>query len=164
MFNHDWLKNVYLPALDSWVNILDGEIEDSEFETRFLDGRFREWANQRSEARTLLEQFEEEMSPANLLDRWPLVRLSDRHRRWLSSVIHVAWKARTGHGPVLQDIEASLDAANAVFDKLSEELRGVHRASTTDLGSFRDRFADLASHCRDLGHALSRLPSAVRIA
>ncbi len=46
-FNHNWLKNRYLPALYRFLNLLRDEIEDPEFGTLFLTTHFRAWEHDR---------------------------------------------------------------------------------------------------------------------
>lgn len=163
-FNHDWLKNVYLPALDAWINMLSGDIEDPSFEERFLQKRFREWEARCDEARALVQEFAEEMSPGCLVDAPSLEGFAEGDRAWIRSVVHAAWKARTGQGPLLRQIDESLQAANAAFEELAERLRSIEARSSDDLRPLRDDFADFASRCRELGAAISRLPNRVLVA
>src|ERR687885_736280 len=56
-FNHDWLKNQYMPALAKCINIVDGKIEDRAFELNFYNLVLRQWKRHEVELSTLLDDF-----------------------------------------------------------------------------------------------------------
>ena len=80
-FNHDWLKNRFIPALAKWLNLLDDRIEDLSFEHTFVETVLPQWEDHREEALALPRDFEQEMSPRTLLrpERAASKRRSEQH-------------------------------------------------------------------------------------
>lgn len=92
-FNHDWLKNGYLPALAKWVNVLSGSVEDRVFERSFALGALRAWEVQRTVAAGLLADYECLFSPRALFDRGPLRSCGAADRAWLEPIARHFWDA-----------------------------------------------------------------------
>ena len=93
-FSHDWLKNSYLPALEKWVNILSGDVDDSVFEGVFARTGLHEWNDRRDGVTLLLAEFETAMSPRVLFESEPLSGVPDADREWLAALVHDLWLQR----------------------------------------------------------------------
>ncbi len=163
-FSHDWLKNVFLPALGMWMNILDDEVEDRQFEMEFLESRFREWPGRSEDARAIVRSFEKELSPRSLVSRAPLNRLRPEHKEWLGEVIHVIWKRRCRVDELVAEATARLDVADALFELLSNERAKRPGATLTELGRLRGECAEFQRACVEVGPAFSRFPSTIQVA
>jgi hypothetical protein len=163
-FNHDWLKNRYLPALSKWLNLLDGKIEDPAFESTFLKVIFGQWEEQSPRALKLVQDFEKEMSPRTLLEFPPLSILASSTKAWLGPLVHELWLARY---PVRNWIDSavavvrSLDMAyERVLECLSERQTDV---SVVQVGLCRPVFAEFRLDCHRLARAVEAFPSKVTV-
>src|SRR5207248_1082717 len=87
-FNHDWLKNQYLTALASWINLLDsrGGYRDAAFESVFVPEILPQWELSREEALSLARTFDWEMSARQLFQYPPLLRSDSDTKQWLGDL------------------------------------------------------------------------------
>lgn len=163
-FNHDWLKNRYLPALGKWLNLLDERIEDPIFEATFIDEVLPQWKERGTAAKELVRDFESYMSPRNLLNCPPLKRYSRIQERWLGQVVHELWLTRY---PVRQWIDAALAAieqADAAYAKVQQYLTdGDSGRNIEDLRRHRNLFADLRERCQVAARALEVFSSKIDV-
>jgi hypothetical protein len=163
-FNHDWLKNRFIPALARFMNLLDDLVEDSEFERSFTTRILLEWEEHRSEALSLCLDFEREMSPRVLLDSPPLSYCDDETRQWLGNVIHALWLARYPVRDWIAEASASVSEADAAYDLLHSELiKFMYTQSVCTLYPLRQLFADFLRKCRKLANSIERFPSEVMV-
>jgi hypothetical protein len=163
-FNHDWLKNQFIPALAKCLNLLDNRIEDRAFEQSFVLLALPEWDLHRGEAPTLAQDFEREMSPRRLFDQLPLSRCDEDTRQWLGNLVHALWITRY---PVRQWVSEAFEAAkraDASYDALQAALAGCADIRSVEaLRSFRKHFSDFRERCQELGHAISKFPNEVKM-
>ena len=161
--NHDWLKNVYLTALEKWVNVLDDRVDDPGFERDFLSERFSQWPERQQSAERLIVSFESDMSPKTLLDRPPLQRCRPETKVWLGSLIHALWLSRQEVAAMIRDAKEHMETADALYKQLDAAL--VTRLGTCldDLRPLRDDFAAFYSACALLAASVSRFPNSVKV-
>src|ERR1044072_7135922 len=114
-FNHDWLKNQYMPALARYLNLLDGLIEDDEFAQSFVSQILPEWESHREEAANLIKSFECEMSPQRLLECSPLSRCDEHTKRWLGNLMHALWLKRYPVAQWVTDAMHAVENADAAY-------------------------------------------------
>ena len=100
-FNHDWLKNRFLPALAKWINLLDDRLEDLAFQQSFVATVLPQWEGHRAEASALPRNFAVQMSPRSLLGA--------RRDTWLGLLVHFLWLNRY---PVFRWVQAATARAN----------------------------------------------------
>jgi hypothetical protein len=164
--SHDWLKNQYMSALGKFLNLLDDEIEDPEFERLFVPGTLPEWESRVTEVVVLIADFERCMSPRALLDVPPLSACGEDVRRWLGQLVHGLWLGRCA---VRESVASALDAAaaaDAAYRRLRRALpAGASCESAEELRPLRTQFADFRKRCQLLGAALEQLlPDGDRVA
>lgn len=164
-FNHDWLKNQFLPALDKFLNILDDQIEDDETEANFVSDVLPEWERKSAEARSLAEDFEQEMSPRTLFRQPPLANCDEESKKWLSELTHELWLIRH---PVREKIIAEAlsraEDADTAYLRLSKALSGC--ADTKHAVALRplcSEFLRFRQSCYQLALAIEKFPSEVRL-
>ena len=160
LFNHDRLKNKYLPALSTFLNILDDKIEDDEFERSFVADTFPGWELRHAEVTALIHDFESEMSPRNLLDRsW---RTPDKS--WLSRLVDILWHSRY---PVAEWLSEAQDAArqtNESYLRLCRELEKSRDIEQSErLRQLRDDFARFRNGCQDLAISIEKFPRKILV-
>ena len=163
-FNHDWLKNRFLPAIAKSINLLDGELEDLEFEQKFVARDLAEWELSRSQILSLTADFEIQMSPRTLFEQVPLSCCDDDTREWLGQLVHDFWLSRY---PVRQWIEHATEctrAADKTYNRLHLELdQCPDTRSATALRPLRPLFAEFWQACMNLAKAIERFPSEVLV-
>lgn len=164
-FNHDWLKNQYIPALAKCQNLLDGRIEDQQFEVSFLSGIFPLWERHRGEALEIIALYEQMMSPARLLDEPPLSRVRDVDKRWLGPVLHSLWLSRTRADELAAGAAEVVRRVDASYLGLKQSL-GDLRAddSLADLRPYAEQFSDFRERLQELAHVMSAFPREINVA
>lgn len=163
-FNHDWLKNRYMPALAKYLNLLDDRVEDREFERSFVSNILPEWQENLDEARALVLDFEQEMSPRRLFESPPLSRSDEDTRRWVGELVHALWLRRC---PVKQWVSEAVEAterADAAYRNLRDLLRAsADTRSAQAMIPYRAQFAEFRARCQGVANAVSKFPSEVKV-
>lgn len=159
-FNHDWLKNEYLPALSTFLNILDDQIEDDRFERSFVADTFPRWELQHKVVTALIDEFESEMSPRNLLDR----RWRTPDKSWLSQLIDVLWRFRYPVAEWLSKAQIAADRANQSYMHLRCELEKPQDIGQSErLRQLRDDFARFRERCQELAKSIEKFPREILV-
>lgn len=162
-FNHDWLKNQFMPALAKFQNLLDDRIEDVAFERSFVSSVLSQWESHREEAFALPRDFEREMSPRRLFDHPPLSRCDEQTKQWLRSLVHHLWLTRYPARQWVADATACAEEADAAYNRLQEAVGGcADIQSASALRPFREQFAEFRKRCLNLGVAIGNFLSEVR--
>jgi hypothetical protein len=161
-FNHDWLKNHYLPALAKALNLLADFLEDPVFERAFPETVLPQWQQHRSEAAALLADFEVQMSPRRLLEAGPFAFAAPAYA-WLADLVHALWLGRQPVRRWLAAAASALAEADGAYAHLHRALAdaGVDRAAAlrrcrASLAAFRDA-------CQRLAHAIEVFPCEVPV-
>ena len=162
-FNHDWLKNRYLPALAKWINILDDRVDDPEFQRRFPKTILNQWREYGPQARLLAETFETDMSPRILLESCPLSDLPLATREWLGQTIHALWLSRYPVRQWIAETVAAADAANSCYLGLREAIDSKAPSTLPELRSLRPAFASFQGLCQALARMVELLPPTILI-
>jgi hypothetical protein len=163
MANHDWLQNRFLVALGKWENVCSGQVEDEDFERSFVARALAEWPARCSELKKLIERFETEMSPIQVLTGPPLSSCDPETRAWLSGVIDRLWRDRIGVEELVGSATAALKGVNRSFGELKRAL-----ATDSPQRESRERVAEAVKafrrSCERLAGAISRFPSEILVA
>jgi hypothetical protein len=163
-FNHDWLKNKYIPKLGAWVNLLDERIEDKDLERSYVSSILPGWEHQQKEALALPRDFETEMSPRTLFREPPLSNCDDDTKQWLGELVHHLWLIRYSVGKLVSDALESTEKANDAYSKLKSALKGCTDTSNVEaLKPFRPFFVEFLRSCRALSEAIEKFSSEVKV-
>jgi hypothetical protein len=163
-FNHDWLKNQFLPTLARWLNLLDDLIEDPEFERSFIPTFLAEWESQRVEARSLASQFEVEMSPACLLDHPPLARFSEQDKAWLKRLVHNLWLQRYAVSAQVDEALAAIRDADAIFVAIQQRLDpSAEPPTAADERVHLIQWREFRECCQNLAKVIEAFPNQVKV-
>ena len=162
-FNHDWLKNQYMPALAKYLNLLDDLIEDDEFAVSFISQTLPEWEVHRKEALNLAKSFEREMSPRKLFEHLPLCRSDECTKRWLGEIMHRLWLKRYPIDEWIVEAQKAVENTDIAYEKLQLKLRDGNSEITETPPSLRKSFREFRDRCQNLANALSRFPSEVNV-
>ena len=154
-----------MPALATWINLLDGKIEDPEYDETFVAYSLPQWEMHREEALELTKDFELLMSPRQLFNYTPLLHCDEDTKQWLGDLTHALWLMRC---PVKQLVGATLSAiesVNEAYKQIQEDLRSCpNTRSSRELRVFRKLFADLRERCQYLADAISAFPREIVVA
>ena len=163
-FNHDWLKNRFLTALPSFLNLLDHYLEDPDLERSFVATVLPQWETHRAEALTLGRDFLREMSPAVFFESSPLVQFDPETGQWLGALIDQLWRTRY---PVQQWVDAvtkRVEEADESYETLQKALRVCcNTTSVAALCEHRDLFAAFEQRCQALAQAIETFPSRILV-
>jgi hypothetical protein len=163
-FNHDWLKNRFLTAVASFMNILDDLVEDTETERSFVGEILPQWPGRAREAARLVADFETQMSPTTLFARPPLCCCGSASASWLPNLVHLLWCRRIGIDVLCIDAARSLADANVAYKNLSEVLAQCADCSSAEaLRPFLSHFRTFRSACEKVSGMISRFPSRIEL-
>lgn len=163
-FNHDWLKNQYLPILAKFNNLLKNELEDKKLEKVFIDTVVPQWSGIKQQAILLVEDFESHMSPKALLEEGLLSSLPNDFRIWISNLIHVLWKRRY---PVHYWICNTLKCIHDLDENKDKLIKALENCPDTKsaltLRPFFSLFENFYISCHNLAQAIEQFPNKVRV-
>lgn len=165
-FNHDWLKNRYLTALDGWLRILDsnGKSRDLQLERTFVPLRLPEWEEQRVKATFLIQNFEQKMSPREMLNLLPLSRCEAATRLWLGDLVHELWLIRRPVKQWVADADRCLNAAEDAYVQLRNAMLSSHDLGSVEaLRVFGQLFIIFRDECQNLSLAIEKFPSEIEL-
>jgi hypothetical protein len=160
-FNHDWLKNRYLTALAKWINILDGRVEDQEFEKQFTTAVLGQWREYSPQAIWLARSFESEMSPKALLERPPFINFLPESAMWLGDLVHGLWKSRYPVGAWVNEAATAVGAADDAYRNLLSQIGYGEVPTIEQLRALRSTFARFQGCCQAVAKAMEAFPSKV---
>lgn len=163
-FNHDWLKNRYMPALAKYLNLLDSRLEDRVFERSFVSNILPEWQKHRDEALALARDFEFEISPQRLFEAPPLSNCDEATKEWMGNLVHSLWLRRY---PVRQWVLDAVEAAGqaeAAYQTLLTCLESCADTRSAEMTKpYSAQFAAFRTRCQELANAVSKFPSEVKV-
>ena len=162
-FNHDWLKNQYIPKLGTWMNILDEEIEDDDFQKMFITSVLPEWERLKDEALSLTMDFEDDMSPKVLFNEAPLSCCDDHTKKWLGDMVHMMWLERYSVNDLVSEAKELIIATTVAYENLLKAVSACDDQNLESLRLFRQPFAELLSSCRSLSKCFEKFPSEVNV-
>ena len=162
--NHDWLKNRFIVALNSWLRLLDGAIEDSILEKAFLRDVLPQWETRRSEVNALIQDFEKEMSPRQLFNELPLSRCDAQTKQWLGELVHRLWIMRVSAKELTSTAKRFVSAADTAYTELSQIVRARPTGDlVTNMKPHRRLFERFRDACQKLGDTVSEFPHEINV-
>lgn len=163
-FSHIWLKKQYLLALGAWLNLLDGHVDDPEFERAFVPEVLAQWQWASQTAAELSGSFAQEMSPRNLFDAPPLAGCSAGTRQWLAPLLESLWRVHYQVDQLVADAKTRIAEADAAYTRLQDALRGeAEICSAVALRHLRPLFTEFRNGCQQVAKAIERFPTEVKV-
>lgn len=165
IFNHDWLQNYFVISLSRFLNLLRNITEDPEYERTFVSVVLTTWETERENARSLIDDFERDMSPQQLFQVLPLSRCDQETQRWLPSLIHSLWLSRNKISELVEAGNTAYNQADESYELLRETLdRGCSDTQSVEsLRPFCQEFTDFRERCQHLAKVLSSFPREVKV-
>lgn len=162
--NHNWLQNGVLVGLNHAQAIAAGSVRTPYIRQALIEDVFR-WQERREDLPSLLDRFENEMSPKVFFTQLPLSRCSDETKGWLIPLIHELWLKREKVLDKMGVAKKAYEMAEQVYTKVHAELGKLPAAPTMeDLRPFERLLRDFTSACETLSRSISALPHEIRCA
>lgn len=160
-FNHQWLKNQYLSALDCAANYLSGKLRGEGYLEDFFATDFRNWESKTGEGRRLIDDFEIDMSPRILFESKPLCDWDEAFFRAGSLAVHELWLSRNRVCSLTGHARDCFNAADDAYHKLSQVIK--EEGASYSGQEVRHCFEIFRSSCRRLSKAVEMFPSRLLI-
>lgn len=161
-FNHQWLKNRFLSALDATHNIVAGRIQGRDYLEEMVRLDLPEWPDRRAEIDQLLDAFTSDASPSSLFSSPPFSHWEEPTRQAICELTQALWLARNPLAEWTQEIRAAAAEADRQYESLSQlPLSAADGAINPEFGSCLE---DFRSACRTLARAIEQLPSRMTVA
>jgi hypothetical protein len=160
IFNHDWLKNQMLPALDSGHNVLQGRSRGFAYLRRLIRETVPVWEAQVKEARYLLTTFQTEMSPRRLLGVPPLSSNQD-FTELFGEIIHELWLARHRVPELVSTALQAVQDADRAFERIKAAVGATDRDPITE--EFTQAFEEFRNNCHSVARAIEKFPSRILV-
>lgn len=163
VFNHDWLKNQYLPALAKLLNLIDSEVEDPEFARVFVRLILPQWEPRSEEVLSIIRDYERFMSPMLLIDSSRLSGCDAYTKRWLRNFVHSLWLKKNSITDIMNSAAARVEQVDTTYRQLKSSLRHCNVESGNDLQPLRESFAKFREQCQSLATAMERFPNGIKL-
>jgi len=160
-FNHQWLKNRFLSALDSAANLMQGRIRGISYLQEVLRVELAEWPERGRELDALLADFEVEMSPRKLFETPPLSDWEPSFKEVISELMHELWLVRYPVATWLEGVRKAAAEVNECY-ALLEGIVPVDREGNVNL-EFSVRFEAFRTACRALSKAVEKFPNRILV-
>ncbi len=162
-FSHDWLRNIYLRSLDSFIKQIHYVKPDIEFLKEKIKSEIPEIELKYNEATWLIENCESEMSPRQYFISGPLSKMNNDSKDWMSDLIHSMWLFR-------YSIQELLQKGRHLLTEISKNLE-IIKSKTADVEDWRhedylqiyDDVKILRQNCKEFSNILSELPNEIKI-
>lgn len=158
--HHDWLKNRYLTFLMARAEYLDNIIESHKPVREDVSAQFIEFQNRVADFKSLIDAAVDSLSPAQLLDEYPLNRMSAENRKWLSEIVQVIYCERTGIKKEVVEMKEKLNLIHDMHMLLSSLLKGKNGGLQEKAG--RRPFMKYRFEMQEFSMMLASLPNKIQ--
>jgi len=161
-FNHDWLKNKFIVALEGLVNIAEGKVFADEFCRAEIDELLGQWEPEYAAAVQLIGSFESCMSPRTLFERPPLSRWP-KEKTWLPDVVNALWRVRVRAEELTGHARCQAEAANRSYEELKCLFENAAEIANGELSCCREPFGQFLANCNELSAAFAAFPHKIQV-
>ena len=162
-FNHDWLK-LYLNDFKAFIMIIDDRVEDPFMEGHFIVDILPQWQEKSSEALSIINSFESDMSPKRIFESPPLTRYHNETIGWLKDLLHSIWIFQSKVKKLRHDALESILEANNAYTNLTKIRQNYLETNNTALfRSHRQAFVEFNNACYKTFITFQKLPSRIEI-
>ena len=163
-FNHDWLKNIYIPNVATYINILDNKIEDDDFVENFLTNIFKGFELHIHDAVSLIDEFIDEMSPRVLFNEQPLIRLDEDVREIFSDIIHKLWCDKYFVYKRIYQIRKLINNTIIAYKRILDiGFSNNINLNVKSFSIYKPLFLEFLFTCRELSKAIEKIPSDIKM-
>ncbi|OQX18221.1 MAG: hypothetical protein BWK76_08215 [Desulfobulbaceae bacterium A2] len=155
--NHNWLQNGVVVALNHAAGICSGTVRPRDT-VRSLSEDINRWQERSAELSSLLDRFEDEMSPKIYFDFPPLSRCPANTRSWLEPLTHELWLQR-GMREKIDAAKSAYQKADRAFYRIYTVLDKLPTSPTmVDLKPICSQLHSVINRCQALADLVSALP------
>ncbi len=160
-FNHQWLKNRVLSALDAAGNVVQGEVggDEARLLCDVVSIDLREWPRRRAEAMRLLESIEDSMSPKVFFAYPPLDNWEAELRVPCEQLVHDVWLHRHSIRKLRDNAIQALNDADVAYRTMLFVLDAP--IGSFDRDESRRCFHELTIALRRVATSIEALPSRI---
>ena len=164
VFNHDWFKNQFLQAFGKYLNVLEGNVEELGSRKPFLENVLPEWELHSEEVKTLVRDFEQDMSPRTMFGRYPLSLCDDDTKRWLGHCVHILWLKTYPVKCWITEATECVTKVEIAYSRLQSTLSecGDLPSGQFPRGSY-DQLIEFRAACHNLATAIEKFPGEVKV-
>ena len=126
-----------------------------------IEKQFAEFKKKKADFGTLINEAVEALSPAQLLDEYPLIRMSSENKEWLGEVIHALYCERTGIREIVKALTEKFRSICEAHTLLSRILKGENDVLLKLAGEHP--FKSYYKHIQELSRMISSLPHEVQV-
>ena len=159
--HHDWLQNRYLTFLMARVEYMDNALAENKPVRADIIEQFTDWKTKINDIEKLIDETVEALSPAQLIDEYPLNRMAEDNKAWLGEVVHALYIERTGIKAMIRELGEKLDSISELFSLLARILKGEN-------SELRDKarehpFQRFHKKIQEFSKLISALPHEVKV-
>lgn len=162
-FSHDWLRNIYLRSLDSFIKQIHYVKPDIEFLKEKIKSEIPEIELKYNEATWLIENCESEMSPRQYFISGPLSKMNNDSKEWMSNLIHSMWLFRYNIHVLLERGRQLLKEILNNYQVIISKTKNIEQWRHEDFQHLYDDVVKLRQNCKEFSNVLSELPDEIKI-
>lgn len=162
-FNHQWLKNKLLSALDCAANVMRGKLKGGDYVGDVVENDIREWERRRVDLDRLLADFESEMSPQALFEILPLSHWEPELKATMGELLHCLWLSRYPVKDWVEDARKAAQSVNRSYEQLIHTFAAGATANDSGEREFVARFETFRSACRSLAKSIEQFPKTILV-
>lgn len=159
--HHDWLQNRYLTFLMARAEYLDNAIVEKEQVRADIIEQFIDWQNQKEDFEALINDTKDALSPAQIIDEYPLNRMSEENKAWLKEVVHALYLERTGIKGTAKKLKKNLNTISEFHALLSKIIKGENNGLRQKAGN--RPFERFHKEVQEFSKMISSLPHEVQV-
>lgn len=159
--HHDWLQNRYLMFLMARAEYLDDAVVENEQARADIIEQFIDWQNKERDFEVLIDEAKDALSPAQLIDEYPLNRMSEENKAWLKELVHALYVERTGIKEMSNRLGEKLDSISQLFSLLSRVLKGENSELRGKAG--KHPFQRFHKEIQEFSRMISALPHEAQV-
>lgn len=156
--HHAWLQNEYLVFLQGWAEDIDEALRDEKSIREDILKQIVVWRAKERDFILLLDETIDALSPAQLLDEYPLNRMDEEDKVWLREVVHALYLARTGMEQKVDEIRARLVKLFGMHGQLMNIIDGKSKLKRSD-----QPFKQFHREILEFSAMISALPHEVQV-
>lgn len=159
--HHDWLKNSYMMFLNARAESLDDAVKSCSAIREDVVEQFFEFKYRTIDLENLIDETVTSLSPAQLVEEYPLCNMDGDNKKWLAEVIHTLYCKRTGIEKKVEEIKFKLLSIKDLYNLLVLIVNGKSGGLLEKAGE--KPFIKLRFEIQELSMMITSLPHEVQI-
>lgn len=159
--HHDWLQNRYLTFLMARAEYMDGIIDGRASVSEDILEQFTGWKDKTEDMHKLINEAVYALSPAQLLDEYPLNRMAEENKKWLKEVVHSLYVERTGMKETSEKLTEKFSIVSELYAFLLRILKGENNGLRQKAGE--PPFKRFYNEVQEFSKVISSLPHEVQV-